>query len=58
MSILNKKQLRKFVLEVAQERTHKFTRVGKNFFLSSEYQTRKKIREYVLTLPSKGKTIN
>jgi hypothetical protein len=42
---------------IAQNRFHKFTRVGGEFFLKSEAHLKEFIRSYVARLPSRGKTI-
>ena len=58
MSLLNKKKVKEFALEMAKARAHKFTRVGGNFLIQCEGNMKAFIRGYVQRLPSKGKTIN
>lgn len=58
MSLINKKHIRAFALACAEKRAHKFTRVGGEFFLKCEASTKEFIRQYVQSLPSKGKTIS
>ena len=55
--LLNKKQVRRFALDAAKERSHKFTRISKEFFDWAESKLRNEIREYVKRLPSVGVTI-
>lgn len=55
---INRKQVKEYALCVAKERAHKFTRVGSEFFIKAEAQLKVFIRQYVKSLPSKGKTIN
>jgi len=56
-TLLNKRQVKAFTLEVAKSRAHKFTRVGAVFYPKCEAHLRSFIRGYVQRLPSKGKTI-
>ena len=56
-SLLNKKQVKQFTLDVARSRAHKFTRVGSDFYVKCEAHLRQFIRQHVQRLPSKGKTI-
>ena len=57
VKLLNRKQVRRFALEMAKDRAHKFTRVGGPFFLSCEINLKEFIRNSVRRHPSKGKTI-
>jgi len=57
MSLISRKHVKGFALTVAQQREHKFTRVGGEFFIKVEAHTKEFIRSYVRSLPSKGKTI-
>jgi len=58
MSLINKQNCRKFLLEYAERsRHHKFTRVGKDAFDTIESQLRNVMRNLVDSQPSKGKTI-
>jgi hypothetical protein len=57
MSLLNKKAVKQFTLEMAKSRAHKFTRVSGDFLLLCEGQLKAFIRGHVARLPSKGKTI-
>ena len=56
-TLLNKKQVKRFALDSAQVRAHKFTRVGSAFYSKCEASLRQFICGYVQRLPSKGKTI-
>ena len=55
--LISRKHVKDFALAVAAHRTHRFTRVGGEFFLKAEANLREFIRSYVRALPSKGKTI-
>jgi hypothetical protein len=55
--LINCKHVKEFALMIAQNRFHKFTRVGGEFFLKSEAHLKEFIRSHVQRLPSKGKTI-
>jgi hypothetical protein len=44
-------------LAAAEKRAHRFTRVGDDFLIKCEANTKEFIRQYVHRLPSKGKTI-
>ena len=57
MSLINRKHVKDYALTVAKERTHKFTRVGGEFFIQVEANVKTFIRNHVKSLPSKGKTI-
>ena len=54
---INRSKVKLFALEMAKGRTHKFTRVGGDFFVKCEGQLKEFIRNHVHRLPSKGKTI-
>ncbi len=56
--LINQRKVREFALAMAQSRAHKFTRVGKDFFIKCEGYLKNFIRSEVHRLPSKGKTIN
>jgi hypothetical protein len=56
--LISRKHVKGYALSVASERTHKFTRVGGDFYIKCEAQMKTFIRNYVKSLPSKGKTIN
>lgn len=56
-SLLNKRQVRQFALELSQERYHKFERVSGDFFIEVEGVLKDYIRRKVSSLPSVGKTI-
>lgn len=58
MSLINKKHVKAFALACAQNKAHKLTRVGGEFYLKCDAQMKDFIRRYVHSLPSKGKTIN
>jgi hypothetical protein len=55
--LINRKHVKEFALEMAKSRAHKFTRVGGGFFLKCEANLKEYIRNYVRSIPSKGKTI-
>jgi len=55
--LLNRKHVRQFALMIAQNRFHRFTRVGDEFFVKCEANLKTFIRQHVEHLPSKGKTI-
>ena len=55
--LINRTKVKAFALEMAKGRTHKFTRVGGDFFIKCEGNLKQFIRHYVHSLPSKGKTI-
>jgi hypothetical protein len=55
--LINRKRVKEFALEMAKGRAHKFTRVGGQFFLKCEANTKQFIRNYIRAIPSKGKTI-
>jgi hypothetical protein len=55
--LINRKHVKEFALEMAKGRAQKFTRVGGSFFLKCEANTKEFIRNYVRSIPSKGKTI-
>ena len=58
MSLINKKECRRFLLEYAErERHHKFTRVGADAYESLEVMLRELMRGLVKSQPSKGRTI-
>ena len=55
--LINRKKVKEFTLQMAKNRTHKFTRVGGDFFIQCEGNLKEFIRNCVQRLPSKGKTI-
>jgi predicted transcriptional regulator len=55
--LINRKHVKEFALELAKGRAHKFTRVGGEFLLKCEANMKEFIRNYVRSIPSKGKTI-
>lgn len=55
--LISRKHVKDFALAMAKNRTHKFTRVGGEFFIKVEASVKEFIRNYVRSLPSKGKTI-
>ncbi len=55
--LISRKHVKDFALAAASKRSHKFTRVGAEFFLKVEGNVKEFIRNYVRALPSKGKTI-
>ena len=55
--LISRKHVKDFALTVAGQRAHKFTRVGGEFFIKVEAHVKEFVRQYVRSLPSKGKTI-
>lgn len=55
--LINKKGVKQFALAAAKNRSHRFTRVGAEFFVHCEANLKAFIRNHVQRLPSKGKTI-
>ena len=55
--LISRKHVKAFALAAASRRAHKFTRVGGEFFIKCEANLKEFIRNYVGSLPSKGKTI-
>jgi hypothetical protein len=55
--LINRTKVKEFALEMAKHRAHKFTRVGRDFFIKCEVNLKTFIRSQVHSLPSKGKTI-
>ena len=55
--MISRKHVKAFALSVAEQRAHKFTRVGSKFFIRCEASLKSFIRVEVNRLPSKGKTI-
>ena len=55
--LISRKHVKAYALAMAENRAHKFTRVGGEFFIKCEGQLKVFIRTYVSRLPSKGKTI-
>jgi hypothetical protein len=55
--LISRKHVKDFALAVASQRTHRFTRVGGEFFVKAEANLKEFVRTYVQRLPSKGKTI-
>ena len=55
--LISRKHVKAYALAMAESRAHKFTRVGADFFIKAEAQLKLFIRQYVKSLPSKGKTI-
>ena len=55
--LINRAQVKQFALEIAGKRAHRFTRVGNDFFIKCEAHAKEFIRQYINSLPSKGKTI-
>ena len=55
--LINRKKVKEFALEMAKHRAHKFTRVGRDFFIKCEGNLKEFIRNHIHSLPSKGKTI-
>ena len=55
--LINKRIVKEYAMECAQERHHTFTRVSKEFLVYIEAKLKTDIRDYIRNLPSKGKTI-
>ena len=55
--LISRKHVKDFALSVASQRAHQFTRVGGEFFIKAEANLKEFVRQYVRSLPSKGKTI-
>lgn len=56
--LISRKHVKSYALAMAEPRAHRFTRVGSEFYIKCEAQMKTFIRNYVRSLPSKGKTIN
>ena len=56
--LVNKKAVKSFALSMPTTRSHKFNRVGADFYVTCEGAMKAFIRGYLKSLPSKGKTIN
>lgn len=56
-TLLNRSKVRQFALHMADQRAHKFTRVGGEFYLRCEANLKEFIRSQVRSHPSKGRTI-
>lgn len=55
--LISKSRVKKYALEKAGERAHKFTRVSSSFYETADVNLRLFIRTHICNLPSKGKTI-
>jgi hypothetical protein len=55
--LIRKADVRRFALEKAKLRHHKFTRISKEFIENCDAQLRVFIEVHINSLPSKGKTI-
>jgi hypothetical protein len=55
--LINRKQVRAFALEMARHRSHRFTRVGAEFFQKCETRLKEFIRSEVQRHPSVGRTL-
>lgn len=55
--LLNRSQVKRFALECAQTRAHRFTRVSSGFLLGCEAQLKEHIRRQVRSHPSRGRTL-
>ena len=55
--IINRRKVKLFALEMAKTRAHKFTRVGREFYIKCEANLKEFIRNQVQRHPSVGKTI-
>jgi hypothetical protein len=57
-SLVNRRRLRRYALDAAGQRHHRFTRVGEEFYQTADAHLRAWVRDYIHGLPSKGKTIH
>jgi len=57
VSLLNRRQVRAYALDVAKSRAHKFTRVSEEFLVDCEALLKATIRARIHRLPSVGRTI-
>lgn len=55
--LLNRAQVKRFALDCAATRAHRFTRVSASFLLGCETSLKEYIRRQVKSHPSKGKTL-
>jgi hypothetical protein len=55
--MINRRKVKLFALEMAKSRSHKFTRVGGEFYIKCEANLKGFIRSQVHQHPSVGKTI-
>lgn len=55
--LINKKKVKEYALDCSQMRHHKFSRVSKEFLIYVDDIVKTKVRDYVNSLPSVGKTI-
>lgn len=55
--LVNKSRVKRFALDMAKTRAHRFTRVSDAFVIQCEANLKTFIRTQVQRLPSKGKTI-
>ena len=55
--LLNRSKVKQFALDMSQQRAHRFTRVGSDFYVKCEANLKLFIRNHVRQIPSKGKTI-
>jgi hypothetical protein len=55
--MVNRRKVKLFALEMARQRSHKFTRVGTEFYDKCEASLKQFIRDQVHRHPSVGKTI-
>lgn len=55
--LISQKHVREFALLIAGGRAHRFTRVGGSFLVTCEAHLKEYIRQSVLRLPSRGRTI-
>lgn len=56
-TLINKRAVKRFALDVGGSRHHKFSRVSDEFLTRIEGIVRKSVKEHVHRLPSVGKTI-
>ena len=55
--LLNRAQVKRFALDCASSRAHRFTRVSASFLVGCEAYLKEHIRRQVRSQPSKGKTL-
>jgi hypothetical protein len=56
-SLIHRARMRRYVLDVAAQRHHSFTRVSDEFYKAADAHLRAWVRDYIQRLPSNGKTI-
>jgi len=57
-TLINRRKVKAYALAIAGMRSHKFSRVGDEFFPKCETHLKEFILQHVQRHPSRGKTIN